>query len=75
MGQRFAAAFLCAAVRARRCWTAIGRAPLQRFAQRLCRLAQPGCMLVSAFLSYLLSPARDVVEAAYDVVFSQLLAS
>ena len=64
MGQRFAAAFLGAAVRARGCWTAVGRAPLQRFAQRHCRLAQPGLQLVSAFPSYLLFPAGDVVEAA-----------
>ena len=39
----------------------------------LCRLAQPGCTLVSAFPSYLLFPARDVVEEAYDVLFSRLL--
>ena len=31
-------------------------------------------LLVSAFLSYLLFPARDVVEVAYDVLFSRLLA-
>ena len=30
--------------------------------------------LVPAFPSYLLSPAGDVVKAAYDVLFSRLLA-
>ena len=74
MGQRFEAAFSCAAVRARGCWTAIGRAPLQRFAQRRVGWPSPGSMLVSAFPSYLLSTAGDVVEAAEDVPFSQLLA-
>ena len=64
MGQRFEAAFLCAAVRARGCWTAVGRAPLQRFAQRPVGWPSPGCTLVSAFLSYLRFPAGDVVEAA-----------
>ena len=72
MGQRFAAAFLCAAVRARGCWDGCrSRAVRSALRSALCRLAQPGCMLVSAFPSYLLFPARDVVEAAYDVLFSQ----
>ncbi len=63
MGQRSEAAFLCAAVRARGCWTAIGRAPLQRFAQRRVSVG-PACMLVSAFPSYLLLPVTDFVTAA-----------
>ena len=32
-------------------------------------------LLASAFPSYLIMPARDVVRAAYDVLFSQTLAS
>jgi hypothetical protein len=45
----------------------------QRFAQRLpVGWPKPLAFLVSAFPSYLLSPAGDVVEAAYDVLFSQL---
>jgi hypothetical protein len=71
MGQRFAAAFLCAAVRARGCWNDCLSRAAAALCAAPCRLAQPGLQLVSAFLSYLLSPARDVVRAAYDVLFSQ----
>jgi len=65
-------------VRCRAC-AAAGTA-VARVARRLalcaapCRLAQQPGLLVSVFPSYLLSPAGDVVGAAYDVLFSQLLA-
>ena len=64
MGQRSEAAFCALPCVRAAAGTAVGRAPLQRFAQRHCRLAQPGLQLVSAFPSYLLFPAGDVVEAA-----------
>ena len=45
----------------------VARAAAALCAAPVCRLAQPG-LLVSAFPSYLLFPAGDVVEAAYDVL-------
>ena len=63
-------------VRCRACARVLERLSVARRCSALrsaCRLAQ-ACGLVSAFPSYLAFPAGDVVEAAYDVLFSQLLA-
>ena len=74
MGQRCAAVLgclLCAAVRAQ-LWNGC-RSRVARSALRSATVGWPSpwAALVSAIPKYLFPPARDIVEAAYDVLFSR----
>ena len=77
MGQRFEAAFL----RCRACARLLERLSVARAAAALCAAllsvgkVHASLLLASAFPSHLLFPAGEVVEAAYDVLFSCFLVS